>query len=191
MNLERYGVYGDAAGHYFHPGGELAGYVHGDNSTHTNIASNPDWMLSDRQIEALNDYNNRLNDYDKELKAANVARGVHTMVGDWDLAYGIQDPTKPDKPNWLKSHTSTPVVNKVMLGGKKRKKTKKRIKKRKNKRRTLKEIRAASAKHRLNIRKHDKCIKCYKNVVKKYKKCLKKCEKRKKRKTRKKRSKKK
>ena len=133
MNLERYG---DAAGQYFHPGGELAGYVHTDNSTHTTMALKPDWMLSGRQIAELDDYNYRLNEYEKELQAANIARGVHTMVGDWDLAYGIQDPTKPEKPYWLKSENTVPVVDDVMRGGKKRKKTKKRIKRRKKKGRT-------------------------------------------------------
>lgn len=176
MNLARYGVYGDAAGHYFHPGGELAGYVHRDNSTHTTRALKPDWKLSGRQIGDLTAYNKRLNDYDKALQAANTARGIHTMVGDWDLAYGITDPENPYKPSWLKSYTSTPVVLTGRMGGNKRKRTKKG---RKKKTKTLKQLRALSAKYRLNIRKHDGCIKCYKNVVKKYKKCLKKCGKKK------------
>ena len=128
----------------------------------------------------LTDYNKRLNYYDKALQAANTARGIHTMVGDWDLAYGITDQEKPEPPSWLKSYTSTPVVPTGRMGGNKRKRTKKRIKKgRKKKTKTLKQLRALSAKHRLNIRKHDGCIKCYKNVVKKYKKCLKKCGKKK------------
>jgi hypothetical protein len=62
------------------------------------------------------------------------------------------------------------------------KKHRRKLKKNKKtkKRKTLKQI-------RLNIRKHNKCIKCYESVVKKYKKCLKKCtKKRKKRRRRKK-----
>lgn len=52
------------------------------------------------------------------------------------------------------------------------KKYRRKLKKNKKtkKRKTLKQI-------RLNIRKHNKCIKCYESVVKKYKKCLKKCTK--------------
>lgn len=55
------------------------------------------------------------------------------------------------------------------------KKYRRKLKKNKKtkKRKTLKQI-------RLNIRKHNKCIKCYESVVKKYKKCLKKCTKKRK-----------